>query len=328
MSATAEAAVLAASILEGSPRALPRGLTWIESGGDRAEALIEILYPHTRAAHVVGVTGASGAGKSTLVTALAKEARKRGIRVAILAVDPSSPYTGGAILGDRIRMHELSGDPGVFIRSMATRGALGGLSRAAADGVDLLCAAGFPLVIVETVGVGQDEVDIMRLAHSTIVVNVPGMGDDIQALKAGIMEIADIHVVNKADRDGAERTINELRALLAMQMIPEGAWEIPVVPTVATKSEGASKLLDELDAHFAHLKKSGELETRLRRIAEARVAKLAQELVADAIRHPLHGANDPILADLARVARRELSPHRCARTVLARTTESLAERGG
>jgi len=318
-----DTAQLAASIREGNPRGLARGLSWIETGGARAEALSELLYPHTRPAdvisHIVGITGATGAGKSTLVATLVKEARKRGSRVAILAVDPSSPFSGGAILGDRIRMNELSGDPGVFIRSMATRGALGGLSRATADGVDLLCAAGYPLVIVETVGVGQDEVDIMRLAHTTIVVSVPGMGDDIQALKAGVIEIADIHVVNKADREGAERTIAELRALLAMQVLPEGGWNVPVIPCVATQGEGAARLLDELDAHLAHLNASGEMQTRERRIAESRVLTLAQARVAETVVHPLGGANDPVRRDIESVARHELSPHRCARAVLART---------
>jgi LAO/AO transport system kinase len=323
MPAAPEIDQLAAAIRAGNPRALARGLSSIEAGGEWAEALSELLYPYTLSAHIVGITGATGAGKSTLVTALAKEARGRGIKVAVLAVDPSSPYSGGAILGDRIRMQELSGDSGVFIRSMATRGALGGLSGAAADAVDLLCAAGFPLVIVETVGAGQDEVDIMRLAHTTVVVSVPGMGDDIQALKAGVMEIADIHVVNKADREGAERTIAELRALLAMQMVPEGSWNVPVLSCVATRGEGASQLLDELDAHLVHLNASGEMLTRERRIAESRVLKLAQALVAETIVHPIGGADDPILHDLDRVARRELSPHRCARGVLRSATRSI-----
>lgn len=318
-----EADLLASAIRKGDPRALSRGLTWIETGGGRAEALSELLYPYARPAHVVGVTGATGSGKSTLVTALAKEARKRGVKVAILAVDPSSPYSGGAILGDRIRMNELSGDPSVFIRSMATRGALGGLSRATADSADLLCAAGYPLVLVETVGVGQDEVDIMRLAHTTVVVSVPGMGDDIQALKAGIVEIADIHVVNKADREGAERTTAELRALLAMQMIPEGGWNVPVLSCVATRGDGATELYDALLAHFVHLNSSDEIRERERRIAEWRVLKLAQELVEEALRRAPKEVGETIVDELQRVARHELSPRRCARAVLAQTTKTI-----
>ena len=326
-----EAGQLASAIRAGEPRALSRGLSWVEAGGARAETLSELLYPHTRPApgvpHIVGITGATGAGKSTLVTALAREARTGGRKVAVLAVDPSSPYSGGAILGDRIRMHELSADPGVFIRSMATRGALGGLAPAAADAVDLLSAAGYPLVLVETVGVGQDEVDIMRLAHSTVVVSVPGMGDDIQALKAGIIEIADIHVVNKADRGGSERTIAELKALLAMQMIPAGGWSVPVLSSVATRGEGAAKLLEALDAHLAYLNASGDMQRRERLIAESRVLKLAQARIAETMGHPAGGAGDPLLDDLDRVARHELSPHRCAQTALARAVHATERRG-
>src|SRR5437773_11666453 len=213
---TSDVDALAREVVEGSPRALARALTCVEAGGDRAETLVARLYADTGRAHVVGVTGAPGSGKSTLVRALARGARARGRTVGVLAVDPSSPFSGGAILGDRIRMNDLVLDPGVFIRSMATRGALGGLCRAAADGVDLLDAAGRDLILVETVGVGQDEVDVMRLAHTVVVVSVPGLGDDVQALKAGILEIADLHVVNKTDREGAARTLGELRSMLTL----------------------------------------------------------------------------------------------------------------
>src|SRR5438309_11760166 len=214
---------LAREVVEGSPRALARALTWVESGGGRAETLVARLYADTGRAHVVGITGAPGSGKSTLARTLALVARARGRTVGIVAVDPSSPFSGGAILGDRIRMNDLALDPGVFIRSMATRGALGGLSRAAADAVDLMDAAGWNLVLAETVGVGQDEVDVMRLAHTVVVLSVPGLGDDIQALKAGLLEIADVHVVNKADREGASRTVAELRAMLTLLPVPPGA---------------------------------------------------------------------------------------------------------
>src|SRR5213594_3542104 len=224
---TSDVETLATQIAEGSIRALGRGLTWVESGGPRAEALSARMYPHTGRAQIVGVTGAPGSGKSTLARALAVVARARGRTVGIVAVDPSSPFSGGAILGDRIRMTDLALDPGIFIRSMATRGALGGLSRAAADAVDLMDAAGLSLVLVETVGVGQDEVDVMRLAHTVIVVSVPGLGDDVQALKAGVLEIADLHVVNKADREGADRTIAELRAMLTFMPAAEEAWTPP-----------------------------------------------------------------------------------------------------
>ena len=311
---TSDVAGLGDQIREGSTRGLARGLTWVEAGGQRAEALCGYLYPQTGRAHIIGITGSPGSGKSTLARALAWAARARGLTVGIIAVDPSSPFTGGAILGDRIRMNDLALDPGVFIRSMATRGALGGLCRAAADTVDLMDAAGRHLVIVETVGVGQDEVEIMRVAHTVVVVSVPGLGDDIQALKAGILEIADIHVVNKADREGADRTVAELRAMLTLMPAAPGAWVPPILPCVATRDEGIEALLDALFGHMATLKTSGELERRRARIAEARVLKIAQDLAAEAVVRPNSDAAGRLLEQ---VARRELAPHACARAILA-----------
>jgi LAO/AO transport system kinase len=311
---TTDVTDLAAKILEGSMRALARGLTWIEAGGPRAEALSSALYPHTGRAHIVGITGSPGSGKSTLARALARAARARDLTLGIVAVDPSSPFTGGAILGDRIRMNDLALDPGVFIRSMATRGALGGLCRAAADAVDLMDAAGRSVVLVETVGVGQDEVDVMRIAHSVIVVSVPGLGDDIQALKAGVLEIADVHVVNKADREGASRTVAELRTMLALMPAAAGVWVPPVLSCVAAQEEGIEPILDALASHLAALKTSGELERRRARIAEARVLKIAQDLAAEAVVRPQSAEAGRLLE---RVARRELAPHACARAILA-----------
>jgi len=311
---------LATAIRGGSVRALSRGLSWVEAGGDRAEALVEALYPDSRSSHIVGITGAAGAGKSTLVAALAKEARERGLTVGILAVDPSSPFTGGAILGDRVRMHELFDDSGVFIRSMATRGELGGLCKAAAGGIDLLRAAGYQLVLVETVGVGQDEVDVMRVAHTTVVVSVPGLGDDVQTLKAGLFEIADIHVVNKADREGAGETAAQVRAMLTLGMTHDIVWQPPVIPTVALRGEGVAALLDSVTAHMAHLRTSGELRSRERRMAESRVLKIAQGMVADALHRPEAAAGGTFDVDLDQVARRELSPYACARALLDRAT--------
>lgn len=313
---------LAARIRAGTVRAIARGLSWIEEGGDRAEALTEALYPASGGAHVVGVTGAPGAGKSTLVRALGRAVRARGDSIAIIAVDPSSPFSGGAILGDRIRMTDLAGDHGVFIRSMATRGAQGGLARGVGEAVDLLAAAGKDLVIVETVGVGQDEVDVMRLAHTTIVVSVPGLGDDIQALKAGILEIADIHVVNKADREGADRTIAQLRGMLAMSVPAEDAWQAPVVRCVATTEEGAGALLAELDRHRAWLHDSGMLAARERRIAQSRVLTLAQAEVARRFEQPIEAQAALIAAAIDLVTARTLSPARCVRTLLAKVTEA------
>jgi LAO/AO transport system kinase len=322
---SADVETLARQIVEGSPRALARGLTWVESGGARAEALCARLYPSTGRAQIVGVTGAPGSGKSTLARALALVARARGRTVGILAVDPSSPFTGGAILGDRIRMSDLTLDPGVFIRSMATRGALGGLSRAAADAVDLMDAAGLGLVLVETVGVGQDEVDVMRLAQTVIVVSVPGLGDDVQALKAGVLEIADVHVVNKADREGADRTVAELRAMLTLLPSAEGAWVPPVLPASAARDEGIEAIADALDSHMAYQKTSGELERRRQKIVTARVLRIAQDLVAETV---LAGALGPEGTTrtrlLERVARRDLAPHACARALLAQAAGRAA----
>ena len=318
MAMIADVETLARQITEGSMRALARGLTWIESGGARAEALCAQLYPSTGRAQVVGLTGSPGSGKSTLARALALVARARGRTVGVLAVDPSSPFTGGAILGDRIRMSDLALDPGVFIRSMATRGALGGLSRAAADAVDLMDAAGLGLVLVETVGVGQDEVDVMRLAQTVVVVSVPGLGDDVQALKAGVLEIADVHVVNKADRDGADRTVAELRAMLTLLPSAEGAWLPPVLPASAARDEGIEAIADALDSHMAYQKTSGELERRRRKIVTARVLRIAQDLVAETVLAAALGPEGAARASLLeRVARRELTPHACARALLA-----------
>jgi LAO/AO transport system kinase len=312
---------LAKEIVEGSTRALARGLTWVEAGGKRAESLSARLYPHTGRGQVVGVTGAPGSGKSTLVRALALVARARGRTVGVVAVDPSSPFSGGAILGDRIRMSDLALDSGVFIRSMATRGNLGGLSRAAADAVDLMDAAGRSLVLVETVGVGQDEVDVMRLAQTVLVVSVPGLGDDVQALKAGLLEIADLHVVNKADREGADRTVAELRTMLSLIPVAEEVWVPPVLPASAARDEGIEAIADALDGHMAYLKTSGELERRRRRIVTARVLKIAQELVAETMlgADALGAEGTAGAAWLERVARRELAPHACARLFLAQT---------
>jgi LAO/AO transport system kinase len=309
---------LARQIVEGSTRALARGLTWVEAGGARAEALCARLYPSTGRAQIVGITGAPGSGKSTLARSLALVARARGRTVGVLAVDPSSPFSGGAILGDRIRMSDLALDPGIFIRSMATRGALGGLSRAAADGVDLMDAAGLGLVLVETVGVGQDEVDVMRLAQTVVVVSVPGLGDDVQALKAGVLEIADVHVVNKADREGADRTVAELRAMLTLLPTAEGAWIPPVLSASAARDEGIEAIADALDSHMAYPKTSGELERRRQKIVTARVLRIAQDLVAETVLAGALGPEGAARASLLeRVARREMAPHACARALLA-----------
>jgi LAO/AO transport system kinase len=269
-------------LLGGDRRALARVVTLIENGAPDVRRILAELHAHGGRAHVVGMTGSPGAGKSTLVTALARELRRREQRVGIVAVDPTSPFTGGALLGDRIRMMELAGDPNVFIRSMASRGSLGGLASSTRDVVRALDAAGFDTIVVETVGAGQAEVEIVRAAQSVVVVTVPGMGDDIQAIKAGILEIADVFVVNKADRPGADQTAAELRMLLSLdEHRKEHAWKAPIVKTVAASGEGVPELADKLAAHLDYLKQSGQLAVRGERQARSEMlALLHQALLA------------------------------------------------
>jgi len=299
---------LARRVLErGDLRAAARLITRAEAGEEECRPALAELYRHTGRAHVVGITGVPGSGKSTLVSHLARMLREDGRRVGIVAIDPSSPFSGGAILGDRIRMSDLVQDPGVFIRSMATRGALGGLARASLDAVDILDAAGLDMVLIETVGVGQDEVDIVQAAHTTVVVSAPGLGDDIQAIKAGVLEIADIHVVSKADRDDANRTVSELKSMLMMSMPSgEAQWFTPVVATSSEQETGFADLLDAIDRHHTHLTESGALETRRSEIAANRMLKIAEGIVREDFRRQRQ-------ADLAgvldRVSRRELDPH-------------------
>ncbi len=262
-------------LLAGDRRALSRMLTLAERGGPRAEQALRALYPSTGRAHVVGVTGPPGAGKSTLVAAMVRGLRERDRTVGVVAVDPSSPFSGGAILGDRVRMLDLQSDPGVFIRSMASRGAVGGLARGTADLVSVFDAAGRDVVIVETVGAGQAEVDVARAADTTLVVAVPGLGDDVQALKAGILEIADILVVNKADRPGADQVATDLRA--ALQLGESGPWNVSVLRTVANTGSGVPELLDAIQRHRAYLESSGAWHTRRTDAARLRVLSLTEE---------------------------------------------------
>jgi LAO/AO transport system kinase len=250
-------------LLAGDRRALARIVTLIENRAPQTRSILAKLHAHGGHAHVVGMTGSPGAGKSTLVMQLARDLRRRGQRIGVVAVDPTSPFTGGAILGDRIRMQELAGDPNVFIRSMASRGSLGGLAASTRDVVRALDAAGFDTIIIETVGAGQAEVEIVRAAQTVVVVTVPGMGDDIQAIKAGILEIADIFVVNKADRPGADQTAAELRMLLSLdEGRKERAWRVPIVKTSAATGQGIPELADQLAAHLASLNQSGQLAAR------------------------------------------------------------------
>ena len=263
-------------LLAGEPRAVARAISKVEDGAEGASELMKAVFPHTGRGLVVGITGSPGAGKSSLVDKLAGLYRRRGERVGIVAVDPSSPFSGGAILGDRIRMQALGLDPGVFIRSMATRGNLGGLARATVDAVAILDAAGYEKVIVETVGVGQDEVEIVKTADVSVVVLVPGMGDDIQAIKAGIMEIGDVFVINKADRDGVLRTEKELEALLSLAHRPDG-WSPPIVKTVATENKGLEELAAAVESYRNFQKDAEGARGRRSAVARWRILELLRE---------------------------------------------------
>ncbi|GAB4472910.1 MAG: methylmalonyl Co-A mutase-associated GTPase MeaB [Anaerolineae bacterium] len=320
-------------LLAGDRRALARLITRIENDPASASDALAILFPHTGRAHIIGVTGAPGTGKSSLVNQMALRLRRQGKTVAILAVDPTSPFSGGAILGDRIRMRDLSGDPGVFIRSMASRGSLGGLARAAADTIRVMDAAGFDIVLIETVGAGQSEVEIARYAHTVVVVEAPGLGDDVQAIKAGILEIADVLAVNKADDPRARNTVSALRGMLSLahpwegprviqhhgrlidvalppqpDPAPDGlVWQVPIETTVALTGEGVDALLEQIALHRAFLLESGEMARRER----ARLAAELDDLLREALLARLLARIDRAqVADLIeRIAARELSPH-------------------
>lgn len=260
----------------GSPRALGRLLTLVENGHPALREVMAALAPHAGRARIIGLTGSPGVGKSTSTSMLVGELRARGERVAVLAVDPSSPFSGGALLGDRIRLGEHALDPGVYIRSMASRGHLGGLSWATPQALRVLDAAGFDTILVETVGVGQSEVEVAGLADSTVVLLAPGMGDGIQAAKAGILEIGDLFVVNKADRDGVEATVRELRHMISLAERREaGDWRPSVLTTVADRQEGGGAVVDELDKHTAWMTEHGELERRRRERAAREIEALA-----------------------------------------------------
>ena len=261
-------------VLDGDRRALTRVLTWVENGYPEAREALRDLFPKSGHAHIVGITGPTGSGKSTLVGALAREYRKLGRSVGIVTVDPTSPFSHGALLGDRIRMQDLTSDPEVFIRSMATRGALGGLAAATNDVVTVLDACGKDMVLVETVGAGQDEVEIADTAHTTIVISIPGAGDDMQAIKAGILEIADILVINKADLPTAESVFKQLHIFMALDR-NEG-WQVPILKTTAHKNEGVPALLETIDKHRTYLESSGRLEQMRRQRARRQLLAVAQ----------------------------------------------------
>jgi LAO/AO transport system kinase len=299
----------------GEPRAIARAISLIEDEDAAAADLVRDIFPHTGRAYLVGVTGPPGAGKSTLVDRLTAHLRTEGHSIGVLAVDPTSPFTGGAVLGDRVRMNAHASDSGVFIRSMATRGHLGGLSRATADAALVLDAAGKDIVIIETVGVGQDEVDIIRTADVSIVTLVPGTGDDVQALKAGIMEIADIFVVNKADRDGADRLVSAVEANLALHPYGSEEWRPPIVKTVATTGAGIADLELAIKNFRTH---AGDRQADRRK---TRSAYRLRELVSQRFMSHLERdvlAEGEFDAIVERIAVRDLDPYTAARDLLKR----------
>jgi LAO/AO transport system kinase len=305
----------------GDRRALARAITLVENGSGALREIMAGLAPYTGRARVVGFTGSPGVGKSTTTNAVVRAARARGLTVAVLAVDPSSPFTGGALLGDRVRMQEHATDPGVFIRSMANRGHLGGLSWATPHALRVLDAAGFDVILVETVGVGQAEVEIAGQADTTVVLCAPGMGDSVQAAKAGVLEVADVFAINKADREGARSTLRELRQMVAMKDRADQEWKPPIVMTVASRGEGVDELWERMDQHFAHLETSGDL-TRRRR---ARARDEVQAIVLDLLRSRMGGTGDDTGLDaLAEdVAEGRRDPYAAADVVLEKLGADL-----
>jgi len=312
---------LATRVRAGDARAIARAISQIEdadSAGSGGAALIGALFPHTGRAYLVGITGVPGGGKSTLVDQLITTIRGTGLKVAVLAVDPTSPFSGGAVLGDRVRMNRHAADPGVFVRSMATRGHLGGLARTTADAALVMDAAGFDVVLIETVGVGQDEVEVALTADATVVVLVPGTGDDVQAMKAGIMEIADVFVANKADREGIDRLVQSIEAALSLQPVVDGGWIPPVLKTEATTGHGVPELWQTL-CRFRDRSETLRAE-RCHARAHARVRALAGELLFARLEQALpHGAFAQAAADV--VARRR-DPYRAAQDLAAYVPDS------
>jgi len=300
------------SVLAGNIRAVSQILTRVEAGGEEIEETLDRIYCKTGRAHVIGVTGVPGAGKSTLIALLASEFRKSHNKVGIIAVDPSSGLTGGAILGDRVRMISLTHDMGIYIRSMATRGAMGGLAGTTHEAIDVLDAAGFTIIMVETVGVGQDEFEITDAVDTTVVVSAPGLGDDVQAIKAGILEMADIHVVNKADKPEANKTIQDIQSMLSIT----GSRRRPYVPVLSTSAEtgmGISELADAIIKHLSELQEDGDGAIRYKLRCERRILRAAEEIITKHIKSCLH---EQALNIFKQVYSREKSPRAAAREFL------------
>ncbi len=299
--------------VHGSVRALAKLITMVENEMPEALDALRQLYPQTGKAYIIGITGPPGSGKSTLTDKITKELRKQNFTVGIIAVDPTSPFTGGALLGDRLRMQDITSDEGVFVRSMATRGTLGGLSKATADTVKVLDAFGKDFIIIETVGVGQDEVDIVRTADTTLLISVPGLGDDIQALKAGIMEIGDIFVVNKADREGADRVVTELSLMLDLSPA-KSAWRPPVIKTVGTLGEGISELAEKILAHRKFLEEGEGLNTKRSTRAREEIINLIEKEISKYI-HKMLKYDVTFDEVIEQVVARKKDPYSYAQTI-------------
>ena len=305
---------IAEEVLKGNRFALSKAITAIENEYDNATEIMQKLYPHTGHAYVLGVTGPPGAGKSTLTDKLAQEYRKRGKTVGIIAIDPTSPFSGGAILGDRIRMNELTLDPGVFIRSMGTRGSLGGLSHKTADAVKAMDAFGVDVIFVETVGVGQSEVDIVKAADTTMVVLIPGMGDDIQAIKAGILEIGDIFTINKADHDGADKLATELNMMLDLDGETKD-WRPPILKAIANQNIGIKEVVDTFHKHHDHIEGNGQLTVRRTERAKNEMLDLLDARIGAYVRHNIvdNGKLDEYVQD---IKARKTDPYTVVNSVL------------
>ncbi|ASJ12924.1 methylmalonyl Co-A mutase-associated GTPase MeaB [Thermococcus thioreducens] len=303
-------------MLQGDRRATARLITLVENDEDKAREIIRKIHPHTGNAYIVGITGPPGAGKSTLLDKLIRVAREEGKVVGVIAIDPTSPFTGGALLGDRIRMQRHSTDPGVFIRSMATRGSLGGLAKATNDAIKVLDAYGCDVIFVETVGVGQIEIDIVKTADTVVLVTVPGLGDDVQAIKAGLMEIADVFVINKADKEGADATYFELNLMLDLEKErwEKRGWRPPIVETVATTMKGIRELWSAIKEHHGFLVQSGEIERKRKFRAEEEVKTIVSGRIAKAISERLDEGE--VAALIEKVVRREVDPYSAADLVL------------
>jgi len=309
---------IAKGVLAGDKRSIAKAITMAENSPEEAQSLIAMVYPQTGKAHIIGLTGPGGSGKSTLIEKMVREYRRRGKTVGVVAVDPTSPFTGGAFLGDRIRMQELSTDNGVFIRSMATRNNPGGIAKATKDAVKILDASGKDVIIVETVGAGQSEVEIIKVAQTIIVIHAPGLGDEIQAIKAGLMEIADIFVVNKADRENADKAVMDIQAMLQLDN-KKKAWTPPIIKTVALTGEGVPQLIEKIEEHWHYLQK-GLLHKRSLEKAEAELVEAIKDKVTSSIIEKLK-REKRFEEILRRIVEREIDPASAAEKLLNQMLE-------